>query len=421
MGFMVALFIALMTFAARRMGRVIDTSLRLGHENMGLIADYAKAREITEQLNTELREELRERERSEVLRRETESRLQTVINNMPIVLFAIDRDGNFTLSEGRALETLGLKPGQVVGQSAFTLYADSPEILHSLQKAMAGEVRTDTVSIGDKLAFETYYLPIRDAAGQPVGVMGVSLDVSERRVLDRLKREFISTVSHELRTPLTSIIGSLGLVSKGVAGSLPEKAAHLLGIAHDNSERLLHLINDILDIDKIESGQMVYHFSEQSLDPLLEQAAVSVQGFAERFHVRLQLHKAAPGLRARVDGRRVVQALSNLASNAIKHSTAGGAITIGLERSFREGKPVVRFTVHNQGPGIPESYRGIIFNKFTQVDASDSRQRGGTGLGLAITKAIVEQHGGAIDYRCDQEGTTFFFEIPESVTGNVVH
>lgn len=414
MGFMFILYVVLMTVTIRRMGVVAHTSFRLVHENSALLGYYTEAKETTEHLNAELRDLIRQRVAIEMARHETEEQLRTVINHMPMVLFVVDNNGMFRLSEGKGLEVLGLKPGQVVGQSAFEHYRDHPKIVDDLRRALQGASFVDNVSFSDTLVFETHYVPLFSSDGRVLGTMGVSLDVSERNKLERMKREFISTVSHELRTPLTSIIGALGLAASGAGGSLPRGIANLMEIARRNSERLLYLINDILDIDKIESGNMVFHFNVEPLSVLLQQAMESAQGYAAQFHVRIRYENDAPGIYANVDSQRLVQALNNLLSNAIKHSPADADVVLRLSRAVRHGgRQVVRVSVRDNGPGIPEVYRQSIFDKFTQVDSSDARAKGGTGLGLAITKAIVEHHGGTIDYMCDAHGTTFYFEIPE--------
>jgi signal transduction histidine kinase/phosphohistidine phosphatase SixA len=238
----------------------------------------------------------------------------------------------------------------------------------------------------------------------------LTTDLTEMKRVDRMKNEFVSMVSHELRTPLTSIRGSLGLLAGGVAGALPDAAKKLVEIAKSNSERLIRLINDILDTEKIESGQMRLDLKVVDVRTLVKQTITANEGFAAQHHVSLALRGAEGALFVNVDADRLVQALTNLLSNAIKFSPARGAAEVILSH----GAGCVRVEVRDQGPGIPEEFRARIFQKFSQADSSDTRQKGGSGLGLNITKAIVERLGGTIGFASEAgAGTSFFLELPE--------
>jgi signal transduction histidine kinase len=235
-------------------------------------------------------------------------------------------------------------------------------------------------------------------------------DITERKKVDQMKNEFISTVSHELRTPLTSIRGSLGLLSGGVAGALPARARAMLDIAYNNSERLVRLINDILDIEKIESGQLDFVARPLELLPLLEQAIDANCAFGAQFDVTFKLEPAVSGIWVNADADRLMQVITNLLSNAARFSPHGQAVTITVTRH----SGLIHVAVSDHGPGIPEEFRGRIFQKFAQADSSDTRQRGGTGLGLSISKAIVERLGGEIGFEAGSAiGATFFFDLPE--------
>jgi PAS domain S-box-containing protein len=242
-------------------------------------------------------------------------------------------------------------------------------------------------------------------------IYAVARDIHERKKVEQMKSDFISVVSHELRTPLTSIRGSLGLIAGGVVGELPEKARSLVDIAAKNSERLVRLINDILDVEKIESGQMGFRFVPQELMPLLQQALESNRAYAQPFDVELRLVEEAPGARVRADADRLQQVLANLLSNAAKFSPRGGAVEV---RAVRQPNGSVRIAVTDHGRGIPGDFQPRIFEKFAQADASSARQKGGTGLGLSISRAIVERHGGRMGFvTAPGEGTTFWFDLPE--------
>lgn len=249
----------------------------------------------------------------------------------------------------------------------------------------------------------------RDQENQPVRMIGTYVDISERKLIDKMKNEFISTVSHELRTPLTSIRGSLGLVTGGAAGELSERAAGLLSIAHRNTERLLLLINDILDLQKIESGNMPFDFKPMSLRDFIAEAIEANKPFAQEQHVNIQLNdQLSADVQILADQARLIQVMNNLLSNAAKFSPRDSTIDIDLSTQQHQ----VTIAVRDHGPGIPDEFRDKLFDKFTQSDASDSRHVGGTGLGLSISKLIAEKHNGTITYESTPgKGTTFFLHL----------
>jgi len=233
-------------------------------------------------------------------------------------------------------------------------------------------------------------------------------DITDFKRIDRMKSEFVATVSHELRTPLTSIRGSLGLIAGGLAGPLPEKARSLVEIARDNCERLVRLVNDILDIEKLEAGQMPMHQQPESLKPLLEKAVTDNSGLAGQHEVALVLQCDADAA-ANIDADRFLQVMANLLSNAVRFSPRGASVRLQLRRDAGQA----RVEVTDQGPGIPPEFHGRIFQKFSQADSSNTRQKSGSGLGLSISKALVERMGGRIGYRSEPGSTTFFIEFPE--------
>jgi signal transduction histidine kinase len=237
-------------------------------------------------------------------------------------------------------------------------------------------------------------------------------DATAKRKVDRLKNEFISTVSHELRTPLTSIKGALGIVLSGDLGELEGRSKDLLVIANNNADRLTRLVNDILDIDKLEFGSMQLNNQRMVIYQLLQQSVLQNQGYGSRYGVELVLDDvdgSVGSLCVNLDVDRFLQVMSNLLSNAIKYSHLGSQVRVNLQRAGS----FVRISVIDQGQGIPESFRQHIFRKFAQADSSDTRKRDGTGLGLSITKAIVERLGGKIDYdSIEGEGATFYFTLP---------
>jgi PAS domain S-box-containing protein len=239
-------------------------------------------------------------------------------------------------------------------------------------------------------------------------LVAVVRDISERRRVEAMKDAFVSTVSHELRTPLTSIAGSLGLLAGGAAGELPEKASRLIGIAHSNSQRLVRLINDILDVEKLESGRQPMTMEVLDLRDVARRSVEGVQGYADQLGVVLSLGEGEPAP-VRGDMDRLIQVVTNLLSNAAKFSPSGGEVSVGVNPETR----IARLSVTDRGPGIPDAFRARIFGKFAQADASDARAKGGTGLGLAIAREIAERHGGRLWFESQEgEGATFHLDLP---------
>ena len=242
-------------------------------------------------------------------------------------------------------------------------------------------------------------------------------DVSERERLERLKNDFISSVNHELRTPLTSIMGSLGLLNKTFAAVVPEKPRRLIDIAHRNAARLLDLVNDILILQKLESGQMDYRREPVGAAALCADAVDLNNAYAGIYDVRLAVAPSITTDRILADPDRMIQVLTNLVSNAVKFSPPGGQVTLD---AYADESDIV-FTVHDDGPGVPVDFRPRLFQRFAQAGADDNARRGGTGLGLAISQAIVSHHGGRItvdtmtEDECGPEDspyTTFMVRLP---------
>lgn len=223
------------------------------------------------------------------------------------------------------------------------------------------------------------------------------------------KSEFLATINHELRTPLTSILGGLGLITKGARGVVPEKMASPIDIAYRNSKRLLLLVNDVLDIAKIEAGHLTLKYSEINLYDFLKQAVALNQAYAETFDVEVTLITCPEDLTIYADENRLQQVMNNLISNAIKFTRTGDAVEIAAKQL----DDFVEISVTDHGHGIPDNLKKNIFEKFTQADSSDTRTTGGTGLGLAISKSIVELHNGSINFKSViDEGSTFYVTVP---------
>ncbi|MEO8024141.1 ATP-binding protein [Polaromonas sp.] len=354
------------------------------------------------------------------LLRNSESQLRDVTDNMPALLSYIDADQRYRFHNLAYEENLGLSPAQidgkhmreVLGEEIYQsnipaieeVLAGYPVVYDRIRKNLRGELRDYVVNY-----FPRYG---EDAdEGKVVGFYVMATDVTALKHVDRIKSEFVSTVSHELRTPLTSIRGSLGLIAGGVGGKLPDAVMKLVEIAKNNCERLIRLINDILDIEKIESGKMQLNLQELALKPLLLQALAANEGFGAAKNVGLRLYCPDETLQVLADSDRLTQVITNLLSNAMKFSPPDGTVEVHVSRAGLG----VRVEVRDRGPGIPDEFRKRIFQKFSQADSSDTRQAAGTGLGLNISRAIVERLGGHIGFESETgAGTTFFFELPLS-------
>jgi PAS domain S-box-containing protein len=306
-----------------------------------------------------------------------------------------------TLAPARKLELL------VHPDEAHAVMAEIRSLLRGDTDEYRVEHRVRTLQGGWKWIESSARVNERDKEGRALRVTGANADITERKAVEELKNEFIATVSHELRTPLTSMLGSLALMNEGAAGDLPPEARKFTEIAYANTERLADLVNDILDIERIEAGGVELSLRAVPLGELLERAFELNAGYAERFGARFELELAPKGLSVRADRDRLMQVLTNLLSNAAKHSPRGAAVTVKVE----ERGAAARLSVIDRGPGIAAEFRARLFGKFEQAD----RSRGGTGLGLAISKALIERMDGRIG--CESEpgrGSTFWIELPRA-------
>ena len=351
--------------------------------------------------------------------RETAFRLRQITDTVPALIAYRDHQQRFVFHNKAYEEVLNLGFEQIHGHTIGELL--SPQAyapVHDMaEKVLRGDPvryeRTYVTHKGESRIYDMQYFPrYGDGADadKVIGYFSLGADITELKRIDRMKTEFISTVSHELRTPLTSIRGSLGLVLGGVAGDLPEAAKGLVDIANTNCERLIRLINDILDSEKIESGHLRLELKAVDIVQLVRQAVDVNQGFADQHQVTLVLQTPAAPVAVQADSDRLMQVVTNLLSNAVKFSPTGGQVTLAVLRSGQG----VRLEVRDTGPGIPEAFQGRIFQKFSQADASDTRQKGGTGLGLNISRALVRKMGGQIGFASQNgRGTVFFCEFPE--------
>jgi PAS domain S-box-containing protein len=343
-----------------------------------------------------------------------------ILNSATDGILGVDLDNRLTFMNPAAVRILGMTLSDIgkksVHEAIHHSYPDGtpwPE---------AACVRTDAMRRGESfsVAEETFWradgtsFPVEfsstsmfDEHGAQIGAVVMFRDVTERRAVERLKSEFVSTVSHELRTPLTSIRGALGLLSSGMLGTIAEKGQRMLAIAVSNTDRLVRLINDILDLERIESGKIELQRGPVSANAVMVQAMDGVQSMADDARVRLVIVPATGALWG--DSDRIIQTLTNLLGNAIKFSPPDTSVTLSGDARGE----YFTFCVADQGRGVPENKLETIFERFSQVDASDSRDKGGSGLGLAICQSIINAHGGRIwAEKNEPAGSRFQFTIP---------
>ena len=350
--------------------------------------------------------------------RESEARTRTVLETAADGIVTLDERGMIEAYNPASESLFGHTAAEATGRPLSFLMPPLAEVLNGPTGtgavgerllAIAGDRREilGRHKSGKQFPVELTISDMTLAAGRKF--TGWMRDITERKQVERLKNEFISTVSHELRTPLTSINASLGLVADGVTGDIGPEATDLVDIARRNADRLVRLINDILDIEKIESGGMEYVIAVLPLRPLVDQAVEANRAYAAQLGVDFTVTDVAPDTFVRVDADRLIQVLTNLMSNAAKFSPHGDSVEVFL--SGLDG--AVRVAITDHGGGIPEGFRARVFQKFAQADSSSSRRKSGTGLGLSICRAIIDQLGGRIGFETEVgAGTTFYFELP---------
>jgi PAS domain S-box-containing protein len=362
-----------------------------------------------------------ERDAADRARRAGDERTKAIIENMLEGLIVVDHD-SLIVSVNRAAERMfGYESWELVGQHLGMVVpapgtkAQADVFLKEARLRALGRITEwkGRHKSGEIFPFELSLYEFHTPEGRLFA--GHVRDISERTRLDRMKKEFVANVSHELRTPLTSIRGSLTLLSAGALGDLPDEAKDVVAIAERNTLRLITLINDILDLERLESGQLEIHIAPTSLRAVADRSLDSVRGFAEDQGVLVSV--AVPEIEVLGDGDRLVQVLVNLLSNAVKFSERGGSVQIGAVLKDQ----AIELQVVDHGRGIPESALPHLFQRFHQVEASDARKKGGTGLGLAICKVIIEQHGGEIGVDSEPgRGSRFWFRIPTVKTEGAV-
>ncbi len=361
--------------------------------------------------------DITERHRAQEALRESEERYADLVRESPDPILRLDPGGRITAFNPAAERLSGLGAAEVHGFAFASIVLDAESAAQAqaeLARVLAGEDRplfeVDWLTRGQgRRMLEANAHAIRHGS-ETVGLQVTLRDVTERKRTEQRKDEFISTVSHELRTPLTSILGSLGLLAGGAAGGLPEASLKLVSIARRNGERLLRLINDILDLDRLKSGKIDLRPRTLEIAQVIEQAVESDRAFAERYGVAFEVDRPLPAARVQAAPDRLAKVFSNLLSHAVKFSPALQPVRISA--TCDDGW--VRIAIRDHGPGIAEDFRPRVFERFAQADTSDMRPRGGTGLGLSIAKGMVDRMGGRLAFESRPgEGTTFLVELPE--------
>lgn len=357
-----------------------------------------------------------QRQIAEAALRESEARFRTVANSAPVLLWMTGTDKRCTFFNQTWLTFTGRSFEQELGDGwTEGIHPDDYARCLTLYTTAFNAHRTFETEYRMRRADGHYRwllsrgVPRFRLDGSFAGYIGTCIDISDRREVEKLKDEFISVVNHELRTPLTSILGSLDLLASGILQTKPEKEQRMLQIAATNAERLVRLINDMLDIERIESGKMTLNKQVCNGAELMTTAGDEIRGLAAQSNIQLSVVPLP--VRIWADPDRIIQVFTNLLSNAIKFSPAGS--TVALTATLTASPQQVQFQVHDQGRGIPPDKLTAIFGRFQQVDASDARKRGGTGLGLAVCRSIIQHHGGRIWVESTPErGSTFFFSLP---------
>ncbi len=393
--------------------------------------------------NTHLRREIAECKQVEVALRQSEEQLRSITNALPVLIAYVDDRECYQFNNQAYVDWLGKPSIDIHGAHLRQVWGDKcyNRMQRHVNTALAGQVISYESEIelpnGRTRSVNVTYIPHRDLDERVSGFFSLTSDISDRIAIERMKDEFISVVSHELRTPLTSLHSALKILATGRLGILPAEGHQLLEIADENTERLVRLVNNVLDLQRIESGAVTMEKQICNAANLTLKAIDAMQPMARQLGITLV--DRSVDVELLVDADYIVQALTNLISNAIKFSTPGGTVwlTVASEpqtprkkspqsKAAKAAKTFVNtpsigvlFQVRDEGQGIPANKLESIFERFQQVDSSDSRKKGGTGLGLTICRKIIEQHGGRIWAESELGvGSTFSFTLPAVESDN---
>ncbi|MGB3514756.1 MAG: ATP-binding protein [Microcoleaceae cyanobacterium] len=404
---------------------------------IGIALSQAELRENLEELvaerttklrqaNINLQQEINDRISAEVALRRSEEKLRLIANGLPVLIAYVDKQQCYRFNNKAYQTWLGLSPSNIYGAHLQKVHGKNEyqNIQEYVEMALSGQMVTyekETTFQDEHLhTVNVTYIPHIDKQEKEEvkGFFSLTSDISDRKAIERMKDEFISVVSHELRTPLTSIHSSLKILATGKLGNLSSKGQRMLTIADEQTDRLVRLVNNVLDLQRIQSGKVKMNKKACQAMELMIEASQTMQTMAQEHEINLFTETV--GFLVWANHDYIVQTLTNLLSNAIKFSPPNSTVFLSakmeaLQESSRRGKqiPFVTFEVKDQGQGIPGNKLETIFERFQQVDSSDSRKKGGTGLGLTICRQIIEEHGGKIWAESYLEkGSTFYFTLP---------
>ena len=367
-----------------------------------------------QEVNRSLQQEINDRMLAEAALRRSEEQLRLITNALPVLIAYVDEHQRYRFNNKAYEDWLGQSPSDIYGSNIQTVWGSEcyERMQIHVKLALLGQAVTyeNEITLKDGLpcSVNVTYIPHLDEQNKVIGFFALTSDISDRKAIERMKDEFIAVVSHELRTPLTSLHSALKILATGRLGNLSRDGKQMLEIADDNTERLVRLVNNVLDLQRIESGEVQMEKQICNVSALMIQATESMQPMAQQQGVILA---AKPiDIEILVDSDYIVQALPNLLSNAIKFSSTDGTVWLTADR---KSDNEVLFSVQDEGQGIPSDKLESIFERFQQVDSSDSRRKGGTGLGLTICRKIIEQHEGKIWAESILgKGSTFSFTLP---------
>ncbi|HEY9644627.1 MAG TPA: PAS domain S-box protein [Coleofasciculaceae cyanobacterium] len=389
----------------------------------------------------EISSDISDRKQAEAVLQESERRWRSLFESSNLAVISIDPAGTLTAANPFFLNLMGYTEDDIINKNWFDLFISSDraqkqlrQFQENLQQELCptGQSQLLTRSGEDKVIRWSNTL-LRNPQGEVIGVTGIGEDVTQRQAVEKLKEEFISIVSHELRTPLTSIRGSLGLLATGMLDDDPSTMKRMIEIASIDTERLVRLVNDILDLEKLKTGKISLVREWCDVADLIRRSIEVMESRSQESGVQLIMQ--APSIQIWVAADRIIQTFTNLLSNAIKFSPTGGSVWVKAEVKDHLDQPKndisasapssphsstlsshILFSIKDQGRGIPPDKLENIFDRFQQVDASDSRDHGGSGLGLAICRSIVQEHNGQIWAESVKgQGSTFFFTLPLSI------
>ncbi|MEN9517839.1 MAG: hypothetical protein RLZZ381_427 [Cyanobacteriota bacterium] len=400
-------------------------------DQIGIALSQAELLENLEDLVAErtakLRQEINVRIKAETALRHSEEQLRLIANGLPVLIAYVDNQQHYRFNNQAYQTWLGLSPQEICNQHLAQVHGD--EDYQQISQYVASVLKGETVTYERDLVLQdgclhslsVTYIPHLQKQNTVQGFFALTSDISDRKAIERMKDEFLSVVSHELRTPLTSIHSSLKILSTGKLGSLATQGERMLKIADEQTERLVHLVNNVLDLQRIQSGKINMNKQACPARELIEEAVQAMKTLAQSQGIQLSCQPS--NLIVWADRDYIVQTLTNLVSNAIKFSPPQSTVVLSAVKNSQlnldrqpQSTSYITFAVQDRGQGIPQDRLETIFERFQQVDSSDSRKKGGTGLGLAICRQIVEGHGGQIwAESCLDNGSTFYFTLPELI------